>query len=288
MGSNAWKTPKRFGNILAGLIWIVAGSAPATMGQEAPQPPAQPAPAGNLVKAHSHNDYEHDRPLLDALEQRFYSVEADIWLAGEEILVAHDAGRYKGSLKELYLDPLQKRVDTRGSVHGDGQPFWLWIDIKDGRDALRPVLQDLLKIYPMLTTFSEGGTNAGPVTVILTGDAKSKEAYVQEYATRYACRDSNDYSPVDPPADTRWAWYALKWSNYVQWSGEGEIQPEPYEKLVKIVQDIHAKGRRVRFWSAPDNERFWALALKTDVDLINTDKLAVLGAFLSTPSRNRP
>jgi len=28
--------------------------------------------------------------------------------------------------------------------------------------------------------------------------------------------------------------------------------------------------------------------LKTGVDLINTDKLAELGAFLSTPSRNRP
>lgn len=245
-------------------------------------PPA--APAGNLVKAHSHNDYEQERPLLDALAHRFYSVEADIWLAGKEILVAHDEGESKGSLKQLYLDPLRERVDQHGSVHGDGRPFWLWIDIKDGRDELRPVLHALLKNYSMLTLFSGSETKSGPVTVILTGDAKSKEAYVQEFDPRYACRDSNDYSPDDPPADARWPWYALKWSNYLRWYGEEEIQPAEYEKLTRLVQDIHAKGRQVRFWSAPDHERSWALLLKAGVDLINTDKLPELNAFLSKQS----
>ena len=33
-----------------------------------------------LERAHAHNDYEHPRPLFDALDHGFKSVEADIWL----------------------------------------------------------------------------------------------------------------------------------------------------------------------------------------------------------------
>ncbi len=38
-----------------------------------------------LSQAHAHDDYEHDRPLLDALEHGFTSVEADIWLGSVDI-----------------------------------------------------------------------------------------------------------------------------------------------------------------------------------------------------------
>ena len=43
-----------------------------------------------LWRAHAHNDYEHPRPLFDALDHRFGSVEADIYLVGDQLLVAHD------------------------------------------------------------------------------------------------------------------------------------------------------------------------------------------------------
>ena len=44
-----------------------------------------------LANAHSHNDYEHDRPLLDALDHGFKSIEADIFLFEGQLLVTHDA-----------------------------------------------------------------------------------------------------------------------------------------------------------------------------------------------------
>lgn len=46
---------------------------------------AQPAP---LERAHAHNDYEHARPLFDALERGFNSVEADVHLVDGRLLVA--------------------------------------------------------------------------------------------------------------------------------------------------------------------------------------------------------
>ena len=68
-----------------------------------------------LGRAHAHNDYEHDRPLQDGLDDGFTSVEADVWLVDGELLVAHDLedvqpGR---TLESLYLDPLAERAAAR-------------------------------------------------------------------------------------------------------------------------------------------------------------------------------
>ncbi len=42
-----------------------------------------------LARAHAHNDYRHHRPLLDALAHGFTSVEADVFLVDDQLLVAH-------------------------------------------------------------------------------------------------------------------------------------------------------------------------------------------------------
>ncbi|MEX2112733.1 MAG: hypothetical protein WD845_06075 [Pirellulales bacterium] len=86
-----------------------------------------------LAQAHAHNDYEHERPLLDALDHGFSSVEADIYLVDGALLVAHNRSDVKPerTLQKLYLDPLRQRVKSNGgSVHPGGKPFYLLIDIK--------------------------------------------------------------------------------------------------------------------------------------------------------------
>lgn len=234
------------------------------------------------IHAHAHNDYEHDRPLLDALDNRFYSVEADIWLVDGEIQVAHDKGEWKGTLKDLYLDPLRKRVEETGSVHGDGVPFCLWVDIKDGREELKSVLIDLLNEYSMLTRFTDETISEGPVTVILTGDRWAKTTLVDEVEDRPFCRDSNHYSEDDPEADNKWRWYALRWWSTMDWVGNEDIAEEEKTKLKEIVEDIHAKGRKVRFYATPETEKYWTVALEVGIDLINTDDLERLNEFLAS------
>src|ERR1700740_1989091 len=78
---------------------------------------------------HSHNDYHQKRPLDDALAHHFDSVEADIWVHNNDLMISHLGFFYGGSLKALYLDPLQAKIKEHGSVYGDGKPFYLWIDI---------------------------------------------------------------------------------------------------------------------------------------------------------------
>lgn len=243
--------------------------------------PATPsAEAGYLVFAHAHNDYEHERPLLDALDQGFYSVEADLWLRDGEIIVAHNCFSNAGSLRELYLDPLQARVDEKGSVHGDGERFTLWLDLKEGRKELRDALHQLLERYSMLSSFEQDRVSLRAVTAVLTGDHDSKVAFCAELPGRRACRDSNNFSLDDPRADSSWRHYALNWGSYVDWDGEGEIGDGERERLRCLVDQAHASGRRIRFWAAPDTEAFWRLALEEGVDYINTDRLDELSAFL--------
>ena len=71
-----------------------------------------------LERAHAHNDYEHDRPLYDALDHGFKSVEADIYLVGDQLLIGHDPTDLtpERTLQSLYLDPLKKIVRITGAA----------------------------------------------------------------------------------------------------------------------------------------------------------------------------
>ena len=249
-----------------------------------PEPAARRPGVGHHARAHAHNDYEHTRPLLDALDHRFYSVEADVFLDGQTLSVSHlnlpwEARR---PLEELYLAPLQARVDAQGSVHGDGEPFTLWIDLKQGSRELVDTLHAVLEKYPMLTRFEGNTVTPGPVTVVLTGDAAGKRDFVTRFPQRRAVRDSNDFSPEDPPADAAWAYYALSWGTWLDSSGTGQLDAEQRARLACIVENAHAQGRKVRFFGAPDHPDAWRVALELGVDFIGTDDLPRLEAFLDT------
>src|SRR3990172_9175630 len=81
-----------------------------------------------LPNAHAHNDYWHERPLFDALDHGFTSVEADVFLRDGNLLVGHELAELKpeSTLESLYLDPLARRVrENGGRVYPNGDRFFL-------------------------------------------------------------------------------------------------------------------------------------------------------------------
>ncbi len=264
--------------VVAGIRgWIAAVLCILCVGSSAALADGRPA---LLQRAYSHNDYEQAHPLEDALAAGFSSVEADVWLRDGQIRVSHLGLSFKGTLRELYLEPLQRLVRERESVHGDGTQFYLWIELKQGSAGLRQALRRELAEYPMLSRFGAEGFVAGAVTVVLTGHERSKRLFFEEGTSWRAIRDSGAYSPSDPPADEAWQWVALKWTQFFSWNGAGSPKPAEVERLRALVEGVHAQGRKLRFWKTPETEACWRLLLDLGVDVIGTDEIGRLRAFL--------
>ena len=264
------KTLAISGGLVAGIAFLCLSTS---------SPGAEPVP---LTNVHAHNDYEHKRPLLDALDHGFCSVEADIYLVEGQLLVAHDRSKVKPerTLQALYLDPLRERVKKNGGrVYPGGPECTLLIDLKPRWQTIYPVLRDTLTNYAdMLTTFGPGGTKTNAIRVIITG-YRSKDMFAGE-SIRRACVDGElaDLA-ADPPADLV-PWISGNWGQSFSWRGTGSMSEAEKIRLQTIVSKAHAQGRQVRFWGSPDHLVFWQAMRANGVDLINTDDLDGAQKFL--------
>lgn len=241
-------------------------------------------PVRPLPRAHAHNDYEHPRPLLDALDHGFCSVEADIHLVDGELLVAHSRREVKPgrTLRALYLEPLREQERKNGGrVHSGGPEFSLLIDLKTDWKETYPVLRsNLVEYADILTTFAGDQTRTNAVRAILSG-SRSLDMFAGE-TTRYAAYDGT-LSDLDAnPSPALVPWVSASWGATFTWRGSGTLPPNELDQLRSIVQRAHAQGRRVRFWAAPDKPHFWQVLWDAEVDLINTDDLPGLWQFLQT------
>ncbi|RBQ21351.1 hypothetical protein DP939_01125 [Spongiactinospora rosea] len=139
-----------------------------------------------LPNAHSHNDYNHRRPLCDALFNGHTSVEADIWYVRniadqESIQVGHSAPS-GSTLNELYLNKLRAVIEHNHEKYGSRTVlpryhgrFQLLIDIKStGREGARAfeMLHQMLRdrYRTVVTRWHNGRKIPGPVDVVVTGN----------------------------------------------------------------------------------------------------------------------
>lgn len=237
-----------------------------------------------LERAHAHNDYLHPRPLLDALAKGFCSVEADIYLIDEQLLVAHDRDKARPdrTLQVLYLDPLKARItENAGRVYRDGPEFTLLIDIKSDAGLTYHVLQAVLARYSdMLSSVNDRHAQVGAVNVVISGNRP--QATIAAQPMRFCGIDGrlSDLAS-DEPAHLM-PMLSDNWALHFQWRGEGAMPDVEAKRLAEIVRQAHAKGRVVRFWATPESPALWQTLADADVDLISTDHLDQLAKFFSS------
>ncbi|MEU6575655.1 phosphatidylinositol-specific phospholipase C/glycerophosphodiester phosphodiesterase family protein [Streptomyces sp. NPDC046805] len=269
-----------FGAVLAGAVALPAPQAWADGGRPGPRP---------LWRAHAHNDYEHTHPLFDALDHRFGSVEADIFLVGDQLLVGHEASDLDPTrtLESLYLDPLAARVHANGgSVYrGWRRPLQLLIDIKtEGSSTYLELDRHLRRHADLFTTYAHGQVRQGPVTAVISGDRAARTP-MEAQTVRRAFYDGrlSDLGSAAPASFI--SLISDNWTLNFTWSGEGPFPDAERQRLRSIVQEAHAHGQQVRFWATPDTpgqarDALWTELLAAGVDYLNTDDLAGLEAFL--------
>jgi len=243
---------------------------------------ADPSPVQPLRHAHAHNDYWHDRPLLDALDRGFRSVEADVSLVNGALLVGHEPKelRPERTLEALYLAPLRERAGKNdGRIVAGEDEFFLLVDVKSDAEPAYAAIHDLLTKYAdILTAIRDGAVERKAVTVVISGNRA--EETIRKQLVRYAGIDGRpkDLS-LDEPAHVL-PWISANWNEQFRWRGQGPMPEAERSKLRNYVANAHSNGRIVRFWATPENEAVWRELLAADIDLIGTDDLDRLHRFL--------
>jgi hypothetical protein len=247
---------------------------------------AESTPVAPLAQAHAHNDYLHKRPLLDALDHGFTSVEADVFLVDGKLLVAHSVREQKPerTLQALYLDPLRERIKAGdGSVFPGGtpsqKPFHLLIDLKSAGVPTYQALAKVLEKYAdILSVVRDGKLEPKAVSVTISGD-RPRELMAAE-RVRYAGYDGRVSDLESDVAVDFMPLVSDSWGSQFKWRGQGPLSDVERAKLVDFVAKAHARGRKIRFWAAPDRSDAWRELRAAGVDMINTDDLEGLERFL--------
>lgn len=243
-------------------------------------------PSPPFAPTHAHNDYEHERPLWDAISHGFLQVEADVWLIEGTFYVKHDRPQRLAqtpTLEALYLRPLAERVhQMHGRVYpGDSATFSLMIDLKHNGEAAYQALKKLLQPYEWLLK----GPHP-PLRIFLSG-ARPVAVMLADTASWLGIDGRPEHLGQGIPAH-KMPVISQRFNKVVNWSGKGPMPVSALEKLQTLTRQAHAEGKQVRLWATPEQESLWTTLLNAGVDYINTDELARLQAYLQKRSQGSP
>ena len=241
-----------------------------------------------LDHAHAHNDYRHARPLLDALDRGYGSVEADVYLVDGALLVAHarDSVRTDRTLESLYLAPLRAWIGARGgNVYAGRPPLTLLIDVKSQAESTWAALEPLLRRYDdVIASWHGDSMTTRPVFAVISGERPLVTLPAQR--DRWAGLDGRlaDLDSVHGPPAVAMPLVSDDWKHITKWRGRGAPPDSVRHRVARAVARAHAQGRRLRFWNTPDVPVVWRLLVRSGVDLIGADDLDALRQFLSDSS----
>ena len=223
----------------------------------------------STANAHSHNDYEQNKPFTLAYNELFGSIEADIFLVNGTILVGHNVKDLtpSRSLENLYLAPIADYTPTR--------KLQLLIDIKSEAASTLQALVDLLKKYPAII-------NNKNIRIVISGNAP-KPAEFDQYPA-FIWFDGRINTEYTKEQLQRIALLSGDFGNFVvkrRWP----LQQEDLAKLETAIKSAHDLEKPIRFWASPDFKDAWEQFIQLKVDFINTDKINELSDFMV--SRNK-
>ncbi len=242
------------------------------------------------VPGHSHNDYERERPLIEALELGYRSIEVDIYLHKSQLRVSHEPFMLDGqpTLQELYLEPLLKITRTEAAKYGldSLRPLIIMIDFKTDGEKTYQALKPVLERYKEMLTVTGEGAKKGYVHILISGE--KPYATVSKETTRLVsldykfdfCREHAGDAFISRASDT--------YKAYFTWNGKGEIPWKELVMLEELVTLAHTEGRQIRFWNVPETPELWKTFLDMGVDWIHVDDIKAFQAFYVEWVAKRP
>lgn len=214
---------------------------------------------------HSHNDYQQAQPLVNALKNKAYAIEADVYLSNRGLVVAHDKKDTAAApaLESLYLQPiirLYKKYRGRISKHKNYAPV-LMIDVKENGAAAIAALLQLIAAHPAVFDRS---VNASAVQIVISGDRGEVANWLSYPASIFF--DGRPTEVYDNATLQRVAFISASYSNYVS------VQ-DSSSRIVELAKKVQSQHKLLRLWGTPDTAADWKRLQQLGVDIINTDKV---------------
>lgn len=225
-----------------------------------------------VSNAHAHNDYEHNIPFTQAYNLGFGSIEADVILKNDSLFVGHSAGdivKRPLFFEQDYIRPLQEALLKQKD---SSRKVILLIDLKtEALSSLKKVIE-IIEKHPMLTK-----TTA--VQFVITGNQPPPSTF-DRYPS-YIYFDGNINNPAHIQQIARIGIFSDNFRKYSGWSGKGNIPQKEKDTLTAVIQKVHDRHKKIRFWGCPDNMHAWQTFMDLQVDYINTDHIQKLADFLN-------
>ncbi|RZK57980.1 MAG: glycerophosphodiester phosphodiesterase [Pedobacter sp.] len=224
------------------------------------------------IKIHSHNDYVQKRPLLTAYKAQADQIEADVFLVGDSLIVAHSKKEIdlKNTLNRLYLDPINllfKKNNRKVSIHKK-YTFSLMIDVKNDWNAVYPVLKREIEKYGDVFNRSK---NKYAVQIVISGNRPAYSTF--HTYPNWLFFDGLPNISFAKNDLTRITMISDNFATYSKWKGSGYIPEGDKQKLEIIIKQAKKLKKPVRFWGAPDTEDSWLMQIELGSGIINTDKV---------------
>jgi alkaline phosphatase len=229
-----------------------------------------------VANTHSHNDYEQSIPFWMAWQEKFGSIEADIWLQDGRLLVGHNREEIKAgrTLEEYYVRPLLSCVEkNNGHPYADTtRCLQILIDVKADSVAALNALVSLLNKYPALV-------QCAFIKWVISGNRPSPDLYTS-YPSFIAFDGILGHS-YTPGALSRIVMMSDDLRSFTRWNGRTELPEADKKGIVAAVTYAHEQHLPVRFWDAPDTPAAWDQLIRLHTDYINTDHIRELADYLN-------
>ncbi|MFK8059448.1 MAG: hypothetical protein AB8B78_05085 [Polaribacter sp.] len=241
-----------------------------------------------IINGHAHNDYEHKKPLFDALSNGFISVEADVHLINNQLYVSHFKPKVLDTtktLEKLYLKPLRTIISkNNGSVYKNYDGFfYLMIDVKTDADYSYLALKNILEKYEEIIAKvnNEREEKNKPIKVVITGHKGRPYNHILEEKSTLMSIDGR-FKELDKNISYKLMPYISEnYNHFFSYKGNGEPSLKDIKTVSEMVSKTHQEGKKLRFWASPDKEKVWGFLLKHKVDLVNVDSLQKFNKYIT-------
>jgi alkaline phosphatase len=215
---------------------------------------------------HAHNDYQKPEPLTNALRNKVFSIEADVFLVNNTLRVAHDKKELNAApaLQSLYLKPIIDLFGSHNNQISDDINYApkLVIDIKENGEA---VLAELTALLSSHRSYFDRSINAKAMQVVISGDRGPVSKWTS-YPS-YIFFDGRPYEVYDSATLQRIAFISDSYLNYSRPTDSTDF------RLQQLVEKVHRMNKQLRLWAIQDNAESWNHLHQLGVDIINTDRV---------------